>query len=97
MLNFILSPKSLLLAGLTLASLTTVLSDGQSVESTMMASRYHQRQHSASSMTTSRFGSGSQNHSHNYRQHMDRVRPVAPGIQQPQEKIATKPATGVRS
>lgn len=72
-------------------------SDEPSAE-TLMASRYHQRQHS--SMVSGRFGfrnSRTSPANSLQRQHMDRPSPVGPHYLRPQEKIATRPATGVRS
>ena len=65
---------------------------------TVIASRYHQRQHS--STASGRFGFRSNRMSpanQPYRQHNDRPSPVGPHYLRPQEKIATRPANGVQS
>lgn len=65
---------------------------------TMIASRYHQRQHSMSA--SGRFGFRSNRTSpsnHSHREHIDRPSPVGPHYLRPQEKIATRPVNGVQS
>lgn len=67
-------------------------------DDTIIASRYHLRQHS--STVSGRFGFRSNRMSpanHPYRQHIDRPSPVGPHYLRPQEKLATRPANGVQS
>ena len=94
-----------LLSGLTCALLSLFATGAildLSVEpwsDTIIASRYHQRQHS--STVSGRFGFRSNRmnsvNQHPYRQHLDRPNPVGPHYLRPQEKIATRPANGVQS
>lgn len=65
---------------------------------TIIASRYHHRQHS--STASGRFGFRSNRTSpanQPHRQHIDRPSPVGPHYLRPQEKLATRPANGVQS
>ncbi len=87
---------------LLLSLFSTALILERSVEpssNAIIASRYHQRQHS--STASGRFGfrsnrTNSMNH-HPYRQHMDRPNSVGPHYLRPHEKIATRPTNGVQS
>lgn len=85
------------LAGLALAVIIpiewkhteTAHSDGQ-----LLAGRYHQRSHSATSLGRS---SGVRSNRNTYQHHWDHVRPgTQPGRRAP-EMIATKPEVGTRS
>jgi len=97
MLNFLLSPKSLTVAGLVLVAATAIHSGIQSNETITMASRYHLRQHAAVSAATGRSGFGTSRR-HNDHQHLDHVRPTGPHNHlNPSQKIAIKPSSDVRS
>jgi hypothetical protein len=83
---------SLAAVGVTLDSSSEPSSD------TIIAARYHLRQHS--STASGRFGFRSNRMSpanQSYRQHIDRPSPVGPHYLRPQEKVATRPANGVQS
>jgi hypothetical protein len=88
-------------AGLFLSIFATGILLERSAEpssDTIIASRYHQRQHS--STASGRFGfrinrTSPANQSH--RQHIDRPSPVGPHYLRSQEKLATRPANGVQS
>lgn len=99
MLNHRLLLSTLTCVALSLSSAGVIL-DGSSEPSsnTIIAARYHQRQHS--STASGRFGFRSNRMSpanQSYRQHIDRPSPVGPHYLRPQEKIATRPANGVQS
>ena len=65
---------------------------------TLIASRYHLRQHASTSGGRSDFRSNRMSPTnHSYRQNIDRPSPTGPHYLRPQEKIATKPANGVQS
>lgn len=75
-----------------------VNSPSESSSETVIASRYHLRQHASTS--SGRFNLRNNRMSpsnHSYRQHIDRPSPTGPHYLRPQEKIATKPAAGVQS
>ena len=83
---------SIAAAGLIPDSLSEPSSD------TIIAARYHQRQHS--STASGRFGFRSNRMSpanQSYRQHIDRPSPVGPHYLRPQEKVVTRPTNGVQS
>ena len=84
---------------LSLAAAGVILdSSSEPSSDTIIAARYHLRQHS--STASGRFGFRSNRLSpanQSYRQHIDRPSPVGPHYLRPQEKVATRPANGVQS
>ena len=65
---------------------------------TIIAARYHQRQHSNTASGRSGFRSNRMSPvNQSYRQHIDRPAPVGPHYLRPQESIATRPANRVQS
>lgn len=97
MLKFLCSLRSLSLLAIPLACLAALDFNTQPNAETMMASRYHQRAHSATAAGRGSFRSNRSQNVNQYRQHFDRVSPSGPHMNRPQQMIATKPAAGVQS
>ncbi len=68
-------------------------------EEPILAGRYHLRQHTSAAASAFMGRSGIHRSSTNYRDHRDHVSPIAhpPHQHRPQQMIATKPETAVRS
>ena len=99
MLNFrrVLSTVSCLVLSVSAVGLI-VNSTEESSSETVIASRYHLRHHASTSSGRYNFRNNRMSPSnHSYRQQIDRPSPTGPHYLRPQEKIATKPATGVQS